>query len=427
MTPGAITAGAVSAADTPAFGFNSPTSESFSSSGAGTELLFANNGTALSSPDVLSPVAVSGIDDITTTVPGGLSDFYGTSAASASLAGVAALMLSANPNLTPAQVEQIMEATALPMSNSAVSGAGLVQVDAAVAAAMLGPVVTAASLTLSQASVAASSLFTVSDPGGHTVTEYGFEDSGSGHFVLNGVVQANNQEVDVTAAQLSQLTYQSVLGATDTLAVRAEDQTGWGGWASFVATAPALVIQMDTSAYGSTSLAKSANQYFLYAAGGTSGPELQLYGAGVVAGTLGGWTPIGAVETAGGYEVAFKLSGTNLFTIWNTDSNGNYASDTMGAVPGTSTAFRIGRSHLQSRSQRRPSGGRADYCDIHQRTGSADPGRRQLFRVSDRWNDRSRADGEWRGRCRRRAWRLGTDRCGADGRRLRGRLEASRH
>ena len=91
MTPGAITAGAVSAADTPAFGFT-PTSESFSSSGAGTELLFANNGTALSSPELLSPVAVSGVDDIATTVPGGLSDFYGTSAASASLAGVAALI-----------------------------------------------------------------------------------------------------------------------------------------------------------------------------------------------------------------------------------------------------------------------------------------------------------------------------------------------
>src|SRR5262249_5930224 len=45
MTPGAIAAGAVSAADTPAFGV-SPVSETFSSSGAGTELLFANNGTA---------------------------------------------------------------------------------------------------------------------------------------------------------------------------------------------------------------------------------------------------------------------------------------------------------------------------------------------------------------------------------------------
>ena len=65
MTPGAITAGAVSTADTPAFGVNPALSESFSSSGAGTELLFANNGTALSSPDELSPVAVSGVDEST--------------------------------------------------------------------------------------------------------------------------------------------------------------------------------------------------------------------------------------------------------------------------------------------------------------------------------------------------------------------------
>ena len=136
LTPGAITAGAVSAADTPAFGFT-PTSESFSSSGAGTELLFANNGTPLSSPDLLDPVAVSSVDDIATTISGNLSDFYGTSAASASLAGVAALILSANPNLTPAQVEQIMQQTALAMPNPAVSGSGLVQVDQAVALAQL--------------------------------------------------------------------------------------------------------------------------------------------------------------------------------------------------------------------------------------------------------------------------------------------------
>lgn len=148
MTPGDIAAGAVSSAHTPAFGFT-PTSESFSSSGAGTELLFANNGTALSSPDVLSPVAVSGVDDIATTVAGGLSDFYGTSAASASLAGVAALLLSENPDLTPAQVEQVMEETALPMSNSAVSGSGLVQVDAAIAALMPPSLVADTSLTIS--------------------------------------------------------------------------------------------------------------------------------------------------------------------------------------------------------------------------------------------------------------------------------------
>ena len=59
MTPGVITAGAVNAGNTLAFGFNPPVSESFSSSGVGTELLFANNGTPLSSPDVLSSSVTS--------------------------------------------------------------------------------------------------------------------------------------------------------------------------------------------------------------------------------------------------------------------------------------------------------------------------------------------------------------------------------
>ena len=77
--------------------------------------------------------------------------------------------------------------------------------------------------------------------------------------MLNGVARPDNQEIDITAPQLSQLTYQSVLGTTDTVDIRAEDQTGWGGWASFIATAPALVIQTD----GSTSLTELANDYFL--------------------------------------------------------------------------------------------------------------------------------------------------------------------
>jgi hypothetical protein len=132
-TPGAITAGAVDTADTPGFGVH-PTNETFSSSGAGSELLFSNNGTALATPDLLSPVAASGVDNIHTSVSD-LMDFFGTSAASASLAGVAALLLAEDPNLTPAQVDQIMQQTAVPTGNTAVGGAGLVQVDPAVAAA----------------------------------------------------------------------------------------------------------------------------------------------------------------------------------------------------------------------------------------------------------------------------------------------------
>ncbi len=49
---------------------------------------------------------------------------------------------------------------------------------------------------------------------------------GGGHFLVDGVVQANNQEIDVTAAQLAQVTYQSGSGA-DTLQMKVFDGTQW--------------------------------------------------------------------------------------------------------------------------------------------------------------------------------------------------------
>ena len=83
------------------------------------------------------------------------------------------------------------------------------------------------------------------------------------------------------------------------------------------------VIQTDTNSFGSTSLTAVANEYFLYNASG-SGPVLQYAGAAVVAGEFGAWAPIGAVQTASGYDVAWKIPGANEYTVWSTDSNGNY-------------------------------------------------------------------------------------------------------
>jgi hypothetical protein len=103
----------------------------------------------------------------------------------------------------------------------------------------------------------------------------------------------------------------------------------------------ATVIATDTTTYGSTSLASLGSTYSLFAAGTSSGPALQVAGVTVTAASIGGWTPIGAARTASGYEVAFKLPGSNLFTIWNTDSNGNYVSDTIGAVTATSAALEV--------------------------------------------------------------------------------------
>src|SRR5207244_13026701 len=61
--------------------------------------------------------------------------------------------------------------------------------------------------------VAATSLFSATDSDGDTITKYALWDTeGNGHWVVNGVVQATNAEIDITAAQLAQPVYQSGVG-----------------------------------------------------------------------------------------------------------------------------------------------------------------------------------------------------------------------
>jgi len=69
-----------------------------------------------------------------------------------------------------------------------------------------------------------------------------------------------------------------------------------------------------------------------------SGPSLKYAGADVVAGEFGAWAPIGAEQTTSGYEVAWKMTGADQYTVWNTDSSGNYISN-IGAVSGTSASL----------------------------------------------------------------------------------------
>ena len=130
------------------------------------------NGTVLTTPEQLPGVAVSGVNDIETSVSD-LSDFFGTSCATPSVAAVAALMLQANPQLTPAGVEAILEYTAIPLTTDpAVSGAGLVQAEPAVALAQEvaaePPVLSGAgnsvSYVIGGAAVVIDSGLTISDP-----------------------------------------------------------------------------------------------------------------------------------------------------------------------------------------------------------------------------------------------------------------------
>ncbi len=91
-----------------------------------------------------------------------------------------------------------------------------------------------------------------------------------------------------------------------------------------------VVIQMD----GSTSLTEIANDFYLYNNG--VGPSLKAAGQPVIAGETGGWSPIGAIQTSGGYDVAWKMAAADQYLIWSTDKNGNYVSNLTAVVSGTS-------------------------------------------------------------------------------------------
>ncbi|BAM86572.1 hypothetical protein S58_05580 [Bradyrhizobium oligotrophicum S58] len=85
---------------------------------------------------------------------------------------------------------------------------------------------------------------------------------------------------------------------------------------------------------GNTNLLHIADQYFMYVNG--SGPSIKIGGAPFVDGQLGNTNPIAAIQTASGFDIAWKDSSTGQFTFTAADSNGNYTSNLSGWAPGTS-------------------------------------------------------------------------------------------
>jgi hypothetical protein len=159
--PSAATAAAVGAAyffNTPQCGTSPATLETFSSAG-GDPTLFDTNGNRLATPvirqkpDFVGPDGVNNTflgdtladqnQSFTTTIAGcadneSFPNFFGTSAAAPHAAAAAALMLQANLTLTPTQIIQAIQNTALPMTGTNPStsydyddGHGFVQIDAA--------------------------------------------------------------------------------------------------------------------------------------------------------------------------------------------------------------------------------------------------------------------------------------------------------
>jgi hypothetical protein len=81
-----------------------------------------------------------------------------------------------------------------------------------------------------------------------------------------------------------------------------------------------------------------ADEYFLYGAGGTSGPSLKYGGAALTVGEFG-VAPTDAIKTATGYDIAVKILGTDQLSFWATDNSGNYLSTIASHVSGTNATL----------------------------------------------------------------------------------------
>ncbi len=124
---GAEAVGAAFYAETPAFGEDPALLEWFSAAG-GVPIFFDISGNRLDSPQIRPKPGIVAPDGTNNTLLGtdvdsdGFPNFFGTSAAAPHAAAVAALMIEANPGLSPAEIYQALEATAADMDDPATPG-----------------------------------------------------------------------------------------------------------------------------------------------------------------------------------------------------------------------------------------------------------------------------------------------------------------
>src|SRR5262249_30752342 len=142
---------------------------------------------------------------------------------------------------------------------------------------------------------------TYSDPLGDPATQYDVRDSGGGggHFVLNGQALAAGQDNLVTAAQWSQLTYQSGTG-TDTISVRATDGAQWSAWSSIIGLGATLEL----------SSAFSGTVWFAGATGTLKIDHASTF-SGKIAGQLATGDVIDLADVTAGAKARVSYSGNN--------------------------------------------------------------------------------------------------------------------
>ncbi len=148
---GALAVGAAFYLDTPEFGVEPPLIEPFSAAG-GTPILFDSNGNRLANPEIRNKPGIVAPDGVNNTFFGfrevegdEFPNVFGTSVVAPHAAAVAALLLELNPNLSPAEIYDILQRSAIDMDDPSTpefdigfdfgTGYGLIQADRALSLA----------------------------------------------------------------------------------------------------------------------------------------------------------------------------------------------------------------------------------------------------------------------------------------------------
>jgi hypothetical protein len=170
-----------------------------------------------------------------------------------------------------------------------------------------------------------------------TLTLMGTAEANSTVMVFDGAIQLGS----AVSNRLGAWTYTaaSLSSGTNSFTATAIDAAGDASTRSTALTVTITPSSPTTTleSYGLTALVQSGTNFFMKPVAGGSGPELQYSGVPVTSGEFGPWTPLGAEATSNGYEIAWKYGTTDQYTVWNTDSSGNYLSNTAFVSGSSST------------------------------------------------------------------------------------------
>jgi Ca2+-binding RTX toxin-like protein len=201
---------------------------------------------------------------------------------------------------TPDGADDVSNVEFLQFSDQTINAGGIVN---------HAPVATASDRALSKGqTVNASSLFTASDVDGNSLLYFFYDNTAaatSGHFTVNGVVQAAGATFALTAAQLAQTTFTAgAAGSSDDLFVNVWDGIAFSGPQEFHVNvspnhAPTVTAPDFSAAKGQTVAASS-----LFSANDADGDNLLYFFYDNTAGAGSGHFTVNGVEQAAGTTFA---------------------------------------------------------------------------------------------------------------------------